>query len=489
MSSKSTMLSCLPSFMKLRKTTNIALILCAFSASVLSAETITVLHSFDNGTDGSYPWGALVQGTNGDFYGTASGGGANSQGVVFKITAAGVFSTVYSFCSQGGTACTDGEQPRMGLILDSNGYLYGTTLFGGANNRGTVYKLSPSGKLTTLYSFCNLESCADGWAPYGLLLQASNGDLYGTTSSAGKYNAGTIFDITTAGVLTTLHSFCATSGCPDGEDPYAGLIQAGNGDFYGTTSEEGANGSGGTVFKLIGDAVTTLYSFCSQGGSDCTDGSDPNGGLVIGPNGDFYGVTEAGGLYSNEGAVFEITPGGALTTLYSFCGGDDCTGGQIPRGGLILGSDGNFYGTTSGGYGTIYKITPSGALTTLAAFDNTNGSGPYDAPVQGTNGVFYGTTNGGGPHGYGVIWSLSTGLAPFVKTLPSSGKVGASVEILGSDLTGATSVSFNGTAAVFKVASASEITTKVPSGATTGNVTVVTPSGALTSRAAFDVVP
>jgi uncharacterized repeat protein (TIGR03803 family) len=486
------MLSCLPSFREFRKTTNIALILCAFSASVLSAQTITVLHNFDNGTDGSYPWGTLVQGVNGDFYGTASGGGANSQGVVFKITPAGVFSTLYSFCSEGGTACTDGEQPRMGLILDSNGYLYGTTLFGGANNRGTVYKLSTSGKLTTLYSFCNLESCADGWAPYGLLLQASNGDLYGTTSSAGKYNAGTVFDMTTAGGLTTLHSFCATSGCPDGEDPAAGLIQAANGDFYGTTSEEGANGSGGTVFKLVGDTVTTLHSFCSQGGSSCTDGSDPNGSLLIGPSGNFYGVTEGGGADS-EGTLYEITPGGALTTLWNFCSENNsqysCLDGQNPRGGLILGSDGNFYGTTSGAFGTIYKITPSGALTTLATFDNTNGSGPFAPPVQGTNGDFYGTTNGGGAHGYGVIWSLSTGLSPFVQTLPSSGKVGASVEILGSDLTGATSVSFNGTAAVFKVASASEITTKVPSGATTGNVTVVTPSGALTSRAAFDVVP
>jgi uncharacterized repeat protein (TIGR03803 family) len=246
------------------------------------------------------------------------------------------------------------------------------------------------------------------------------------------------------------------------------------------------------VFKLVGDTVTTLHSFCSQGGSSCTDGSDPNGSLLIGPSGNFYGVTEGGGADS-EGTLFEITPSGALTTLWNFCSENNsqysCLDGQNPRGGLILGSDGNFYGTTSGAFGTIYKITPSGALTTLATFDNTNGSGPFAPPVQGTNGDFYGTTNGGGAHGYGVIWSLSTGLSPFVQTLPSSGKVGASVEILGSDLTGATSVSFNGTAAVFKVASASEITTKVPSGATTGNVTVVTPSGALTSRAAFDVVP
>jgi len=482
-----------PSILKLRKMTNTALILCAFSASVLSAQTLTVLHNFHD-TDGSYPWGGLVQAANGDFYGTASSGGANSQGVVFKITPGGVFSTVYNFCSQGGTACTDGEQPRMGLILDGNGYLYGTTLFGGANNRGTFYRITQSGELTTLYSFCNLASCADGWAPYGVLLQAHSGGLFGTTNQAGMYNSGTIFDSNPVGGLATLYSFCATSGCPDGAHPSAGLIQAEDGVFYGTTTDGGANCSDdsgcGTVFKLIGDTETVLYSFCAEGGSACTDGSGPNAGLVLGPNGNLFGVTPAGGLNNNsEGTVFKITPSGALTTLHSFCTETGCPDGQVPLGGLILASDGNFYGTTSGGFGTIYQITPRGALTTLAAFDNTNGSGPYAAPVQGTNGDFYGTTNGGGAHGYGTVYRLSTGLAPFVKTVPTSGKVGAAVKILGNDLTGATSVSFNGTAAAFTVVSSAEITTTVPSGATTGPVQVVTPTATLTSNVAFDVLP
>jgi uncharacterized repeat protein (TIGR03803 family) len=203
-----------------------------------------------------------------------------------------------------------------------------------------------------------------------------------------------------------------------------------------------------------------------------------------------FGVTPAGGLNNNsEGTVFKITPSGALTTLHSFCTETGCPDGQVPLGGLILASDGNFYGTTSGGFGTIYQITPRGALTTLAAFDNTNGSGPYAAPVQGTNGDFYGTTNGGGAHGYGTVYRLSTGLAPFVKTVPTSGKVGAAVKILGNDLTGATSVSFNGTAAAFTVVSSAEITTTVPSGATTGPVQVVTPTATLTSNVAFDVLP
>ena len=151
-----------------------------------------MLHNFHD-TDGSYPWGGLVQAANGDFYGTASSGGANSQGVVFKITPAGVFDTVYNFCSQGGTACTDGEQPRTGLILDGNGYLYGTTLFGGANNRGTFYRITQSGELTTLYNSLQSGIVRRWLAPYGVLLEAHSGGLFGTTNQAGMYNSGRIF--------------------------------------------------------------------------------------------------------------------------------------------------------------------------------------------------------------------------------------------------------------------------------------------------------
>jgi uncharacterized repeat protein (TIGR03803 family) len=160
---------------------------------------------------------------------------------------------------------------------------------------------------------------------------------------------------------------------------------------------------------------------------------------------------------------------------------------------LILASDGNYYGTTEGGgsvgYGTTFQITPGGVLTTLTSFDNTNGGLPYAPLVQGTNGDFYGTTFQDGARGFGTVFRLSTGLAPFVKTVPTAGKVGAAVKILGNGLTGATSVSFNGTAAVFTVVSGSEITTAVPSGATTGTVQVVTPTATLTSSVAFDVLP
>jgi len=477
--------------LKFRKTTCAALALCAARAITLPAQTFSTLQSLNN-TDGAYPFAGLVQATNGAFYGATYGGGANLQGAIFKITAGGSLTTVYNFCSQ--TNCTDGALARAGLIQHSNGNLYGTTEGGGANSRGTVYKITPAGALTVLYSFCNPTSCADGSQPFAGLLQATNGNLYGTSESGGKYGFGTIFTITPAGALTTLYSFCATTGCPDGASPTGVLIQAGNGVFYGTTQSGGKSTSCGaygcgTVFKFSGGgALTTLHSFCTKSG--CPDGQNPAAGLLLASNGNFYGTTMFGGP-SNNGTIFEITPGGKLTTLYNFCSQNGCPDGQDPFAGLIQATDGNLYGATATGgaqgYGTIFEITTSGVLTTLHSFVNTDGGGPDGTLVQATNGAFYGTTFGDGAFGYGTVFSLSVGLGPFVETLPTSGKAGAAVKILGTGLAGATSVTFNGTAAVFKVVSSSEITTSVPAGATTGPVKVTTPRGTLSSNVPFQV--
>jgi uncharacterized repeat protein (TIGR03803 family) len=201
-----------------------------------------------------------------------------------------------------------------------------------------------------------------------------------------------------------------------------------------------------------------------------------------------YGTTIGGGT-AGYGTVFQTTTGGRVTTLHSF----DGTDGKEPIGALVLGTDGNLYGTTAlggaNGYGTVFQITPSGALATIHSFDYTDGDGPYAGLLQATNGTFYGTTYSAGADGYGTVFSLSAGLGPFVKTLPAAGKVGSTVEILGTDLTGATSVTFNGTAASFTVVSAAEISTSVPAGATTGTVQVVTPGGTLSSNVAFQVLP
>jgi len=469
--------------------------LWAALAVVSPAQTLTTLFSF-NGRNGGIPEAGMVQATNGDFYGTTESGGAYREGVVFKITPSGTLTTLYSFCAQSG--CPDGARPYAGLIQATDGDLFGTTYYGGAYGNGAVFKITLSGTLTTIYSFCAQSGCPDGSGAGAGLIQATNGDLYGTTYSGGAYGDGTVFKITPSGTLTTLYSFCAQSECTDGENPSAGLIQATNGDLYGTTLAGGAHG-GGTVFEITpSGALTTLYGFCAD--STCADGANPYAGLTQATNGEFYGTTTLGGAYSS-GTVFEITASGALTTLYSFCAeGFPCVDGDFPYAGLVQGTDGNLYGTTDDGgpeayLGTIFKITPGGTLTTLYSFctptASTCGYNPSAGLFQATNGDFYGTTTLGGGYGaegFGTVYSFAVGLGPFVEPQTTSGKVGSSVKILGTDLMGATSVTFNGTPAEFIVSpSGSFITATVPSGATTGTVEVVTPTGTLSSNVPFRV--
>jgi uncharacterized repeat protein (TIGR03803 family) len=279
------------------------------------------------------------------------------------------------------------------------------------------------------------------------------------------------------------------TGGADGVAPVAGLIQATDGNLYGTTwGDAYQNLNEGTVFKItLSGKLTTLFSF------DTTDGANPQGGLVQGTDGDFYGATEEGGTY-NYGTIFKMTSKGKLTTLHSFSGGTD---GDTPVCTLVQATDGNFYGTAAydgkyPNFGTVFKITPSGKLTTLQNFDSKDGSYPYGGLIQATSGRFYGATFAGGSSsacefGCGTVFSVSDGLGPFVETLPNSGKVGAAVRILGTDLTGVTSVTFNGTAAEFKVISKSEIETNIPSGATTGTVEVKLAKNTLKSNVVFRV--
>jgi len=397
---------------------------------------------------------------------------------------------------------TDGGNPYLeSLVQGIDGNLYGTTVFYGAHGTsyGTVFKISPTGTLTSLYTFCSKTGCTDGYQAFAGLFLATNGNLYGTTSTGGAHGSGTVFKIAPAGTLSTLYSFCSQTGCADGVLPLAGLVQGTDGKFYGTTHSGGAHGNYGTVFKIIPTGtptLTTLYSFCSQTG--CTDGTQPYAGLIQASDGNFYGTTLGGGTNHN-GTVFKITPTGTLTTLHRFVHTD----GFAPSAGLVQATDGNFYGTTSeggaNGHGTVFKITPGGTntLATLHNFSGPDGSGVngvIGGLVQDTNGNFYGTTAYGGASnvctgGCGTVFSLSVGLGSFVKTLPSSGKVAATVYILGTNLTSASNVSFNGSAATFTVVSASEIKTTVPSGATTGFVTVTTSGGTLKSNKVFRVLP
>jgi uncharacterized repeat protein (TIGR03803 family) len=480
----------------------IVLLFCGAMVIAAPAQTFTTLTSFD-GINGNNPWGALVQGTDGNFYGTTSAGGtssncnnADSCGTIFTITPSGTLTSLYSFCLQKG--CPDGSTPTDGLMQATDGNFYGTTQYGGnANNAGTIFKMTPRGTLTTIYRFCSQPGCTDGEFPFEGLEQSADGSFYGTSQEGGSGNhGGTVFKITPAGELTTLYSFCSQPNCSDGNDP-DGLVEGSDGNFYGTTLYGGVpSGEFGTVFKITPEgAMTTLYSFCSQ--PDCTDGYYPVGNLVQGTDGNFYGTTNESGLNGGGGTVFTITPSGALSTLYTFCSQPKCADGAAPYGGLVQAADGDFYGTTSES-ATVFEITPAGELTTLYTFcsqpDCADGSESRGGLVQGTDGTFYGMTlAGGNPQcgqggGCGTVFSLSVGLPPFVEPQTNSRKEGASVVVLGNNLAGATSVSFNGMPATFK-AKNTEIRTRVPFGASTGTLTVTTPKGTLQSNEAFRVTP
>jgi uncharacterized repeat protein (TIGR03803 family) len=280
--------------------------------------------------------------------------------------------------------------------------------------------------------------------------------------------------------LTTLHSFGYTT---DGAFPYGALLEASNGNLYGTTYEGGATGYG-TLFEIAANGtLNTLYTF------DSTDGAYPEGGLIETTSGKLCGTTYKGGS-GGDGAIFDATLAGAVTPVHSFTS----NGGSDPVSGVIQATDGNLYGTTTttgsggSGYGTVFRMTAGGTFTTLHTFADTDGAYVYDGLVQGTDGSFYGVTEEGGSSNNGTVFKLSVGLGAFVKTMPTSGKAGTAVTILGSDLTGATRVAFNGVMAAFTVNSTgTAISTTVPAAATTGTVKVVTPSGTLSSNVPFRV--
>ena len=369
------------------------------AAMKLPAQTVQILCSF-SGTNGAYPQAALTLGTDGNFYGTTSYGGSNSDGTVFKMTTNGTLTILVSFKG------TNGAQPCAALTLGTDGNFYGTTETGSGIGGiyGTVFKVTTNGTLTTLHTFTGY----DGGNPYAALTVGPDGNLYGTTSTGGSGtdgggNDGTVFKVTTNGTLTTLVSF----GGYNGAYPYAALTLGRDGNLYGTTW--GAPSYDGTVFKITTNGTLTTLVFFNG-----TDGECPTAALSLGTDGNFYGTTEAGGAFEGGwgetlGTVFKVTTNGTLTTLVSFNG----TNGAAPYAGLTLGNDGNFYGTTdessgnAAGYGTVFKVTTNGTLTTLVSFNVTNGESPLAALTLGKDGNFYGTTYMGGSSGDGTVFRLS----------------------------------------------------------------------------------
>ena len=460
------------------KTTSAVFALWAVTAVASSAQTFTNLVSF-GGADGCAPYTmSMVQGTDGNLYGTADAGGTDNLGTIFRVTPGGTLTTLHDFSAPGGI------NPINGLDLAADGNFYGATWYGGTNQWGTIFKVSLSGELTTLYDSSSTVGVVN------TLVQGENGNFYGTgcipnsatATPCLAYGPGTVFKLTPGGTLTVLDTLSGVDGWGPSE-----LIQATDGNFYGATYGGGASCCG-TVFKISpGGALTTLHSFSG------TDGNGPTAGLVQGigansPERDLYGTAFSGGA-DGYGSVYKITLEGTLTTLHNF----DGTEGANPYAGLVQGTDGNFYGTTLNGgtdnWGTVFEITPRGRFTMLHTFTGPDGLRPYGGLVQATDGSFYGTTDQGGSTGCGTIFSLSVGLGPFVRALPHSGQVGRVIRILGTDLTGATAVTFNGAPAAFTIDAPTEITATLPAGATSGKIQVTTPGGTLMSAGPFTVLP
>ncbi len=413
----------------------------------------TLLYAFTGADDGAEPEAPLIQASDGYLYGTASAGGVNGEGTVFRVDSDGAFNTLFSFNG------TDGSTPEGALLQAPDGYLYGTTSTGsGHTYGGTVFRISTNGAFNTVYLFPSVSyynywrggyyyEGTNGVTPSCSLVQAHDGALYGTTSGGGLDAEGTVFRISTNGIFTSLYQF---TGANDGATPYAGLVLAANGSLYGTASSGGNVGYGtifqidandsfapihsfigntqpdpvgsllivggnlygmtlfgdgdGTVFQISTNAgLTTLYAF--TGGSD---GNHPDSGLIEASDGYLYGTTTSGGEFG-DGTVFQISTNGALTSLYSFTGGND---GSYPNASLVQANDGFLYGTTGNGgthsQGTVFQISTKGVLTTLRSFNTTDGANPEAALIEASDGFLYGTTANGGGFGDGTVFRIST---------------------------------------------------------------------------------
>jgi uncharacterized repeat protein (TIGR03803 family) len=396
----------------------LALLAVNLLPSTASANSWTehVLYSFTGGADGGTPEAQLAIDKKRNLYGTTFGGGTGCNGgcgTVFKVTPSGKESVLYTF--QG---MPDGANPRAGVVFDKNGDLYGATSYGGKPGCnyelgcGTVFKVTPSGKEHVLYSFCRQQTCADGANPYDNLIFDGKGNLYGTTYYGGAYGFGVVFMVSASGKERTLYSF---TGDMDGAYPFGGVVLDAKGNLYGTTSGGGTYGKG-TVFKVSPSGQESiLHSF--TGGAD---GANPYSRLILDAKRNLYGTTFGGGgtgCNGGCGTVFKVTPSGKESVLYSFCQNyPNCADGENPVYSLIFDDQGNLYGTTfSGGTddeGTVFELSAaqSGAWTesVLYSFQGAeDGGGPQAGLVFDAKGNLYGTTSFDGANGYGTVFRLS----------------------------------------------------------------------------------
>jgi uncharacterized repeat protein (TIGR03803 family) len=487
---------------------------------------LTVLHSFGT-PDDSGPFSGLTLATSGDFWGTAEGEDY-TEGNIFKMTASG---KITNFNVLGGTKNVNGGQPYSPPVQGMDGDFYGATYYGGNvtictygnGGCGVIYKITPSGKYKVIYTF-DQKHGANSDAP---LLLGTDGNFYGTGYLGGSVgttfkNAGVVFKITPSGKYSVLYTFCQLANCADGANPVAGLIQGTDGNFYGTTEYGGTSTIRpyGVAFKLTpAGKLTVLYSFCSL--ASCADGDILYGGLVQATDGNFYGTTVYGGA-NNRGTIFQVTPKGKHTILHSF---ENTTGslfGQYPEVTLTQNTNGILYGETLQGgtsfrqqgvfyslniglkpfvsmvnwYGAVsqtVEILGQGLKGTTAVSFNGTAATTFAAvsdtyltavvPSGTTKGLVTVTTPGG------VLTSNRKFIVKpnILSFTPTMGPVSTAVTITGTSFTGATRVTFGGVKATFTVKSDTEVDTTVPTGAVTGKITVTTPGGTAISATDFTV--
>jgi uncharacterized repeat protein (TIGR03803 family) len=364
------------------------------------AQEFSTVYSFTGGADGGHPFRGLVLDEQGNFYGVTVAGGSSAHGhigrgfgVIFELTPGASETVLYNFL---GKKTGDGAYPEVALFRDANGNLFGTTVKGGNSNKGTVFELTTGGKESVLHSFGEKP---DGRFPSNVIQDAS-GNLIGATGVGGAYGKGMVFAVGSDGTETLLHTFTKM----EGGDAGGGLTMDAQGNLYGTTMGGGPN-KYGTVFMLAPNGtLTVLYSFLAK-----PDGHSPIGSMVRDAQGNLYGATLDGGAYG-FGTVFQVTPSGVETVLHSFSGSGD---GYFPFDGLVRDAQGNLYGTTSGSgctgdscYGSVFKVTPSGVETILHTFNGVDGFNPFGLVLDSAGNLF-GTTYGGGTFGYGTVFKVT----------------------------------------------------------------------------------
>jgi uncharacterized repeat protein (TIGR03803 family) len=447
--------------------------------------TLTTLVNF-NGTNGQLPQSKLVQGSDGNFYGTTYYGGSSTNcdyncGTIFRVTPDGNLTTLVNFDNY-----TNGFAPYAGLILGSDGNFYGTTVGGGILGYGTIFRMKPTGELTTLVNF----NLTNGYGPAGRLVQASDGNFYGTNTYGGSSNNGTIFRMTPSGTITTLASFNITNG----QYPFSGLIQDSDGNLYGSTLY-GGSFNYGTIFRLSGALLPTFSTI-----TNFTPNSGPSGTSVVITGTNFTGVTAvkfnstpASFVVNSDTQITATVPNGATTgpiTITSPAGSVSSTTNFAVAAAPTLSS----FTPASGPIGTSVTITGANLSGAMAVKFNgvavtsftVNSSTKITAKVPNgaTTGPISVTTPGGT-----AISATAFVVSPKINSFtPANGPVGSAVTITGNTLTGATSVAFNGVPATsFTVNSATKITATVPAGASTGLITVTTPNGTATSTTVYTV--